>query len=74
MGGQEERSEFDASTITRILTPSSDSLLSNHEASMVESRKRKREKSTTENLLDEHIVVKVGNELSHPYRIGLIRV
>jgi hypothetical protein len=63
MGGQEDYLEFDASTRTRILTPSSDSLLSNHEASMVKSKKRKRERSTMEDLLDEVFVVKVGNEL-----------
>jgi len=64
MGGEEECSEFDASTKTRILTPS-ESLLNSHEASKVETKKRKREKSVMEDLLDERFVVKVGNTLSY---------
>jgi hypothetical protein len=74
MGGQEECSKFDASTRTRILTPSSESLLSNHEASMVESKKRKRERGTMEDLLDESFVVKVGNGLSYLYMTGLTTI
>lgn len=74
MGGQEEYSELDASTRTRTLTPSSESLLSNHEASVVESKKRKRERSTMEDLLDESFVVKVGNESSYLCIAGLTTI
>jgi hypothetical protein len=73
MGGQEECSKFDASTRTRILRPSSDSSLNSHEASKVETKKRKREESTMENLLDESFIVKVANELSYPDVMGLTR-
>jgi len=66
MGGEEGYSEFDASTTTRILTPS-ENLLSNHEASMVKSKKRKRQRGTMEDLFDESFWVKVGKELSYLY-------
>jgi hypothetical protein len=62
MGSQELCSPFDASTGTRILTPSSQSLLSSHEASVVAPKKRKRERGAMEDLLDEYFVVKVEFE------------
>lgn len=74
MGGQEECSDFDASTRTRILTPSSESLLSNHEASIVESKKRKRERGAMEDLLDESFVVRVGDDFSYQYITGLTTI
>jgi DNA replication regulator SLD3 len=74
MGGQDECSEFDASTRTRTLTPSSESLVSNHETSVVESKKRKRERSTMEDLLDESFVVKVGNQPSYLHTPGLTTI
>jgi len=73
MGGQEECSDLDASTRTRILTPS-ESLLSNHEASIVESKKRKMERGTMEDLLDESFVVKVGDDFSYQYITGLTTI
>lgn len=59
MSGQERCSQFDASSRTRILTPSSESVLSNHEALVVESKKRKRERGAMEDLLDDSFAVKV---------------
>lgn len=63
MGGREECSKLDASIATRVLTPPSESLLNSHEGCKVETKKRKREKSTMEDLLDESFMVKVVNEL-----------
>jgi hypothetical protein len=59
MGGPEGCSPLDAPTETRILMPLSKSTHSNHEASAVPSKKRKRETGTMEDLLDGSFVIKV---------------
>jgi len=58
MGAQEAYLLLDASTRTRILT-SSETSINPNDAFRVESKKRKRDDATMEDLLDDTFVVKV---------------
>jgi hypothetical protein len=59
MGGQGGCSSLDAFSRTRVLTPSSESSLNLNDALSRDSRKRKRDATTLEDLLDEFFVFKV---------------